>query len=598
MNDGMRIPIAYVTSSTYFPRRFFGRYTIAWTRTVNCRLIYRQYVGRCGYGISPSILFPLLLLQDPSTLNPIPPQICLLQQFYLSIQRKYWTQINILWGTTDTSYSLVHGRPIRPLPKRRLRSRLSDDANAALFGPPQQPTTPLFYFPYNNYAGDQAIGGASVSAGFGLGQHSAGDNLLDSSDEEDNSNASVSRGVGSGVSGASENTPGQPDSYEWSENTNNKKKRKIPTPANPGGSSGGNGGGGGGSHSSPGFSPASTPTPRNRWKPSGSSQRSPLSTISTGSQGSLRRAGRRYPSSPSVETFTQRLPDRRPSSVDPVTPLKGSRRNAGAAAGVGPPKQTQFTFVCESPVSASLAFSSTGNKSTNANTPGDSSGYPKSMHTVGTQTSPSISDTNANYPPAPQQVKKKSGKTRPAATSRQDYALLRRRRQEALGGGNSNGEIWICEFCEYESIFGEAPEALMRQYEIKDRKERRKLAEKRRLLEKAKQKGKKNSGKNGSGKKSGYSNGVHHGINSGTAPPPPPPSATDSQGTQSDNTPLASVAHTPALKPQRHSQQVQTEAYLEDTSSHVSGGRGANGAGGGGAGARSSGGGGASLGLS
>ncbi|CUS08384.1 unnamed protein product [Tuber aestivum] len=498
----------------------------------------------------------------------------------------------------DSSYSLVHGRPIRPLPKRRLRSRLSADANAALFGPPQQPTTPLFYFPYNNYAGDQAIGGASASAGLGLGQNGAGDNLQDSSDEEDNSNASVSRGVGSGASGASENMPGQPDSYEWSENTNNKKKRKIPTPANPGGSSGGSGGGNGGSHSSPGFSPTSTPTTRSRWKSSGSSQRSPLSAISTGSQGSLRRVGRCYPSSPSVETFTKRLPDGRPSSGDPVTPSKGSRRSASVVAGVGPPKQTQFTFICESPVSASLAFSSAGNRSTNAIPPGDSSGHPKSMNTVGTQTSPSISNTNASYPPAPQQPKKKSGQVRSAATSRRDYALLRRRRQEALGGGNSNGEVWICEFCEYESIFGEAPEALMRQYEIKDRKERRKLAEKRRLLERAKQKGKKNSGKNGSSKKGGYNNGVHHGINSGTAPPPPPPSTTDSQGTQSDNTPVASTTNTPALKPQRHSQQVQTEAYLEDTSSHVSGGRGANGAGGGGGAGAKSGGGGVGLGPS
>jgi hypothetical protein len=55
----------------------------------------------------------------------------------------------------------------------------------------------------------------------------------------------------------------------------------------------------------------------------------------------------------------------------------------------------------------------------------------------------------------------------------------------------SGDEIWICEFCEYESIFGSPPEALVRQYEIKDLKERRRLAEKRRLLEKAKMKGRK-----------------------------------------------------------------------------------------------------------
>lgn len=55
----------------------------------------------------------------------------------------------------------------------------------------------------------------------------------------------------------------------------------------------------------------------------------------------------------------------------------------------------------------------------------------------------------------------------------------------------SGEDVWICEFCEYESIFGSPPEALVRQYEIKDRRERRRLAEKRRLLEKAKLKGRK-----------------------------------------------------------------------------------------------------------
>lgn len=478
----------------------------------------------------------------------------------------------------------MHGRPIRPLPKRRLRSRLSEDANAALFGPPQQPTTPLFYFPYNNYVGDAALGGTGTPVGFGTGHHHIGDSLQDSSDEEDNSNASVSRGVGNDISGAAEGAAGQADSYEWSENTNNKKKRKIPTPANPGGSTGGNGtGGGSGSQSSPGFSPTSTSTPRSRWKSNGSTQRSPLSAISSTNHASLRRNCRRYPSSPSTDSFAKRSTNGKPSADEPLTPSKiKHHEDDGDLSGLPPPKQTQFTFVCESPVSASLAFSAPSHNttSTTRDLPGDSAGYQKAMHTtVGTQTSPSMSN-NAAYPPTPQQTKKKSSNSR-TANSRRDYALQqqRRRRQEAMGGGGNNGEIWICEFCEYESIFGEAPEALMRQYEIKDRRERRRLAEKRRLLEKAKQKGKKNSGK-GLGKKGG---GNAHQINSNSvAPPPPPPSTTDSQGTQSDNTPLASATQTPSLKPQRHSQQVQTEAYLEESNNHVSTGRGTAGGGGGG----------------
>lgn len=72
--------------------------------------------------------------------------------------------------------------------------------------------------------------------------------------------------------------------------------------------------------------------------------------------------------------------------------------------------------------------------------------------------------------------------------------------------------MWICEFCEYESIYGEPPRALIRQYEIKDRAERKKLAEKRRLLEKAKAKSRKGrKGKKGGG---GNSN------NAATAPAP------------------------------------------------------------------------------
>lgn len=72
-------------------------------------------------------------------------------------------------------------------------------------------------------------------------------------------------------------------------------------------------------------------------------------------------------------------------------------------------------------------------------------------------------------------------------------------------------DMWICQFCEYEDIFGEPPMALIRSYEIKDRQERKKAAEKRRLLEKAKQRGRK--GKKGSGKNGNKGQGV--------APPAP-----------------------------------------------------------------------------
>ena len=92
-------------------------------------------------------------------------------------------------------------------------------------------------------------------------------------------------------------------------------------------------------------------------------------------------------------------------------------------------------------------------------------------------------------------------------------------------------DVWICQFCEYESIFGAPPEALVREYEIKDRRERKRLAEKRRLLEKAKMKGRKGrkgaKGKGGGGSASAN----HHGIN----PPPGTPSRQQSQNLSNES---------------------------------------------------------------
>jgi len=56
--------------------------------------------------------------------------------------------------------------------------------------------------------------------------------------------------------------------------------------------------------------------------------------------------------------------------------------------------------------------------------------------------------------------------------------------------------MWVCHFCEYEWIFGHPPEALVRSYEIKERKQRQ-LEEQRRAqwerMKKGKHKGRKNS---------------------------------------------------------------------------------------------------------
>lgn len=384
------------------------------------------------------------------------------------------------------------------------------------------------------------------------------DSLQDSSDDEDLSSTTGNNGSNGTGPGSNTGTPGvggivgsQMDSYDWVENSNNKKKRKIPSPANPGAVLGSSGGGGGcnvnvGAQSS-GFSPnGPNTTPRSRWKPSGCTQRSPLGISSIHS--AVRRTPRRYPASP--------LDSRRANGTSRLFPQSGSDDTQSTASSQNENSlytidkglhQSQFTFEHMTPASTSLA------RQTNFS-PGSS--YPKTMSTVGTQTSPSISATNA-YPPTPTPQKKKgSGKAK--------QAQQRQRRQGGLYGvpGNPNGEIWICEFCEYESIFGERPEALMRQYDIKERRERRRLREKQRLLEKAKQKGKKNQGKS-----------KKNIPTSTTGSSPSPVGSADYQE------PLSSTTVTSTPKTSRNNQHVQTDTEV-GSSLHVSAGRGAGGTGG------------------
>ena len=122
----------------------------------------------------------------------------------------------------------------------------------------------------------------------------------------------------------------------------------------------------------------------------------------------------------------------------------------------------------------------------------------KGFATQGTQTSPDFAGQGSQQTSqpaigaqsAPQQPRKPR---RPLAKQYAIAARERRLRQEYNNHHRPPKEedIWICQFCEYESIFGQPPQHLIRQYEAKDRRERRRLAEKRRLLEKAKMKGRK-----------------------------------------------------------------------------------------------------------
>ena len=210
------------------------------------------------------------------------------------------------------------------------------------------------------------------------------------------------------------------------------------------------------------------------------------------------------------------------AAEQPVTPQKGKEnisllQQHGSSSA---PQKTQFTFTCESDSSNKMSPWPTGlNGYSPLSAPPSlpSSSYNtvhgrsrRGMATQGTQTSPSINGNrqgmmqghqNAQGPTADGhaavQQPKKGRPRRPGRA----YALAAKQRRLQQEYNNfqhppNRDEIWICEFCEYESIFGSPPEALIKQYEIKDRKEVKRLAEKRRLLEKAKMKGRKGK-KNG-----------------------------------------------------------------------------------------------------
>lgn len=167
------------------------------------------------------------------------------------------------------------------------------------------------------------------------------------------------------------------------------------------------------------------------------------------------------------------------------------------------PTKTQFTFTCESDSSKGMALQRTSYSVPHRSPTSPlaaTSHNPRGFSTQGTQTSPNMAaqmnQQDGTQPPSVQGGEQSSVARKKKRSPGSIYALAARQRKIQQQYTNlhhppSLEDIWICEFCEYESIFGRPPEALIRQYEIKDRRERKRLAEKKRLLEKAKMKGRK-----------------------------------------------------------------------------------------------------------
>lgn len=168
------------------------------------------------------------------------------------------------------------------------------------------------------------------------------------------------------------------------------------------------------------------------------------------------------------------------------------------------PTSSQFTFTCESQTPGAIQWPG---KSHSTCHDGLSHTNDHPGHSVG-QGAPSqaLQHLPAGAPASPGQREGNSSKQVsrvPASSSRKTRSRLekelaaaaRTRRQIATENYYHNlvnpEDIWICEFCEYERIFGEPPRTLIRDYEIKDRRQRQEEADRKRLLEKAKAKSRK-----------------------------------------------------------------------------------------------------------
>lgn len=139
----------------------------------------------------------------------------------------------------------------------------------------------------------------------------------------------------------------------------------------------------------------------------------------------------------------------------------------------------------------------------------------QSVSTQSSQNLPTAPHPSPSVPqgsPSKQVSKHLAGSTRKSRghVERELVIAARHRRQIATENYYhsllDSAEIWICEFCEYERIFGEPPRTLIRDYEIKDRRHRQEEADRKRLLEKAKAKSRKGKRNNKASAKNGHTN--------------------------------------------------------------------------------------------
>lgn len=113
------------------------------------------------------------------------------------------------------------------------------------------------------------------------------------------------------------------------------------------------------------------------------------------------------------------------------------------------------------------------------------------------QTPDSAAQTAPAKPSGPGQPP--TGATQPKKSRRQlnkELAQAAKKRQQDAAfklqrSPSADTDFWLCEFCEYEAIFGRPPRAMIRLYELKARRQKKEEEERKRRLEKARSRSRK-----------------------------------------------------------------------------------------------------------
>ncbi|KAI1803755.1 hypothetical protein F4811DRAFT_553541 [Daldinia bambusicola] len=469
--------------------------------------------------------------------------------------------------------SLFPDRPIRPLPKRRLRERLSPDvADSIQYPPAPQTTAPLFVYPYNTKEDLASLGSEPLNVAHRentteLGQEAGSRRNGLGNDNDSHSligqarRAFVSRPLHDSLGNAARtplrqgqtrqpnpqpppSTASSADGYDSFENSNNKKKRKIPTagetilngthvlndlgalgvssPVATGdeGSLDNSGSGTAAYYQSGGLATGGqgiSGPGRGRYGRVRNG-RSPLRTLSDPNSNwgnraptKIRPGGVQYPSPPAGENSG--IISSAIASAEKLQVPQGQEnisllhQEASTKSSPTPSAQFTFTFDSQNPVSWPGSDPAPSNMGPSNHMNQSHPDYRDSYNSLSTR-----SQTGSGHPPngpgsvhggtsaAANEAAKGSAQsnTPPKKSKRRGNSLLQAAKQRRRETEYQNfhhppapEDIWICEFCEYERIFGSPPKALIQQYEIKDRKRRREEAERRRLLEKAKMKSRK-----------------------------------------------------------------------------------------------------------